>query len=85
MLVVREDYVRADEDAVFDDRPVEDRAVVLDLDLVPDPNPEIHVDVLTEDALLSDLDILPNLALVPDLGAVADLSLRAHFGRRVNP
>ncbi len=60
-----------------------DECTVLNLDVVPNLDVEIDVDVLSQDASRTDAHILTHLALIPDARAGADFCLFMNLGSGV--
>jgi hypothetical protein len=71
-LIVGDDHVWSDEDTVLDNCAMEDRAIVLDLDTIPDLHTKIDVDILAKDTFCADMGTFADLRAMPDTGARAN-------------
>src|SRR5438105_12012848 len=70
--IVEQAAVGADEDAVFQDRSLEDGDPVLELDPIADDDADVDVDAFGQDAVGADACSLAHLRLVPDPRARSD-------------
>src|SRR4051794_31603137 len=77
--VVRENHMRADEDTIFDDAPMVEACVVLDLDPIADLYATINEYPFAEDAFVSNRCGFTNVCMMPN--ACATMNDRSRFNQ----